>query len=117
MQSATDLDRKSYHHGLGAISHPIIPKERMELHCINVIEETSITQNLGETIITIQTEESEPFISKVESRKGKLKINYHIVHIIEIKLTLTIRFNIKLILIPPRRPKYSKRQRFTSQSE
>ena len=69
------MDNKPSDHNSTATPDPKIMYDAIDVDSRNnEIEQIGVTQNLDETIITIQSEECEPFISKKEDEKGKWRI-------------------------------------------
>ena len=66
------MDNKSSDRNSTATSDPNILNGAIDVDSSNnEIVQIGDTQNLDETIITIQSEECEPFISQKEDEKGK----------------------------------------------
>ena len=65
------MDNKPSDHNSTAASDAKIIYDAIDVDASNIeIVQIGDTQNLDETIITIQPEECEPFISQKESEKG-----------------------------------------------
>lgn len=75
LEHDANLDNKpSDHNSTATPDTKIMYDARDEGSSNNEIVQISNTQNLDETIITIQSEEGEPFISQKEDEKGKWRI-------------------------------------------
>ena len=69
------MENKTSDRNSTATPDPKILNEAIDADSSNHdIEQIGVTQNPDETIITIQSEECEPFISQKEDEKGKWRI-------------------------------------------